>query len=226
MNKIIKNITILYLEDNAITREYTTKSLQLISNNVVSVATVQEALNLYEKNDIDIIISDIDIAGQSGIGFIKNIRANNKCIPIILLTAHSNKEFLFEAIKLNLIEYLVKPINFELLYNVIKLSVEQLISNGALEIEFISGIKYNLKHKLLFNKEKTEKLTASELKLLKLFLDNKNSIVSSDEILYTIWEDTFASEGTLKSLINKLRNKIGKESIKNYSKLGYQLVLK
>ncbi len=226
MNKIIRNITILYLEDNVLTREYTTKSLQLISHNVVSVATVEEALNMYEKSDIDIIISDIDIAGQCGIDFIKNIRAQNKYIPIILLTAHSNKEFLFEAIKLNLIEYLVKPINFESLHKVIKLSVEQLISNGALEIEFISGIKYNLKNKLLFNKDKTETLTATELKLLKLLLSNKDSIVSSDEILYTIWEDTFASEGALKSLINKLRNKIGKESIKNHSKLGYQLVLK
>ena len=226
MIKIIKNLTILYVEDDNVTREYITKSLHLMCDNVIATDTVEKAKIIYYNQDINILISDISIGQNSGIEFIKEIRKNNKQIPIILLSAHSDKNFLFEAIKLNLIDYLVKPINYETLKNSLKSSVQYLIDNGYLEVEFINGIKYSLQQKVAFKDKNIIQFTATELKLLTLFLNNKNNILSSDEIIYHVWENDFATTGALKSLINKVRKKIGKESIKNHSKLGYQLVLK
>jgi DNA-binding response OmpR family regulator len=226
MNKIIKNLTILYIEDDSVTREFITKSLQLMCDNVISTDTIEEAQIIYKNNLVDILISDINVGKKSGINFIKDIRNNNKQIPIILLSAHSNKNFLFEAIKLNLIDYLVKPINYESLHNSIKASVKYLIDNGHLEVEFVSGIRYSIKQKIAYKENIILQFTATELKILTFFLNNKSSILSSDEIIYHVWEDDFATIGALKSLINKLRKKIGKDSIKNHSKLGYQLVLK
>ncbi len=226
MNNIMKNLNILYVEDDNTTREFITKTLKLMSDNVISVSSIGDAKSIYDNNYIDILVSDINVDGDCGINFVKDIREKNKYIPIILLSAHSNKEFLFEAIKLNLIDYIVKPISYEILNKAIKSSLNQIMDNGSLEIEFISGIKYNIKQKIAAKDNETIKFTVTELKLLEFLLKNKDNMINSDEIKYYVWEDDFASDGALKSLINKVRNKIGKESIKNQSGLGYKLVLK
>lgn len=225
-NDTLKQLKILYIEDEDGVREYFTKTLNLLSKEVVSVSNTEDAQQIYDTNDIDIIISDINLKGSSGIDFVKNIRQTDTLTPIILLTAHSEKSFLFEAIKLNLIDYLVKPVDFNLLNDTLKKAVKNLVQNGKLEITFISGIKYNPKQNYLYDGDNNEvKLTLSENKLLNLLLKNKERTVSAEEIKYFIWEDTFATDGALKSLINKLRSKIGKESIKNLSSIGYQLIL-
>jgi len=226
MNNIIKNLNILYVEDDNTTREFITKTLKLMSDNVISVSSISDAKSIYDNNYIDILVSDINVDGDCGISFVKDIREKNKYIPIILLSAHSNKEFLFEAIKLNLIDYIVKPISYEILNKAIKSSINQIMDNGSLEIEFISGIKYNIKQKIAVKDNEVVKFTVTELKLLEFLLKNKDNMINSDEIKYYVWEDDFASDGALKSLINKVRNKIGKESIKNQSGLGYKVVLK
>ncbi len=223
----LKQLRILYIEDEDGVREYFTKTLNLLSKEVISVSNVEDAKDIYSSQNVDIIISDINLKGVSGIEFVKELRQTDTITPVILLTAHSEKSFLFEAIKLNLIDYLVKPVDFNLLNETLKKAVKSLVQNGKLEITFISGIKYNLKQNLLYDEDNKEiKLTSSEKKLLKLLLQNKERTISSEEIKYHIWEDNFATDGALKSLINKLRSKIGKESIKNHSSIGYQLILR
>ena len=80
-----------------------------------AVESADLALEIYNNNRIDIILSDINLPGMSGLEFTKIIREENRLIPIILLTAHTNTELLLEATRLRLIDYLTKPIDFEML---------------------------------------------------------------------------------------------------------------
>ena len=74
------------------------------------------------------------------------------------------------------------------------------------------------------NKEEEIHLTSKELDLLNFLIKNNNRVCSADELKFSIWENSLeASDSALKNLLNKLRKKIGKESIINNSSIGYKL---
>jgi two-component system, OmpR family, response regulator VanR len=81
-------------------------------------------------------------------------------------------------------------------------------------------------HKKLIDLNTKEEitLTSKELELLSFLIKNSNRIVSTDELKSNLWEDYFeATDSALKNLLNKVRKKIGKESIINISGVGYRL---
>lgn len=226
LNKILKNLNILYIEDEKNIRINVKKTLNLFSENVFDVENVTDAKKILNDNRVDIIISDINLPDVSGLEFIKEFRLLDKTIPIILLSAYTNKEYLLEATKLKLVDYLTKPIDFKSLNNALLKSVEEILDNSRYIISFQNNIQYNVLHrKLINNNDSTEiSLTLKELDLLDYLIKNLNRVCSSDELKLAIWEDSLeATDSALKNLLNKLRKKIGKESINNISGVGYRL---
>ncbi|MEZ4692621.1 MAG: response regulator transcription factor [Aliarcobacter sp.] len=172
------------------------------------------------------MIRRINLPDKSGIDFIKEIRLIDKKIPIIILSAYTDKKFLLEATKLKLIDYLTKPIDFKSLNQALNKCVDEILDNSRYIISFKNNINYNVLHKKLIDTEKEEELslTSKELTLLDFLIKNSNRIVSSEELKSYLWEDEYeATDSALKNLLNKLRKKVGKDSIINTSGVGYRL---
>jgi two-component system, OmpR family, response regulator VanR len=225
-SKILKNLNILYIEDEKNIRLNIKKTLELFCENVFDAESVLNAKEILTNQRIDIIISDINLPDKSGIDFVKEIRISDKTIPIILLSAYTDKEFLLEATKLKLVDYLTKPINFKDLNNALQKCVEEILDNSRYIITFKNNIQYNVSHNCLIDDNKKEEihLTNKELDLLNLLIKNNNRVCSADELKSAIWDDYLeATDSALKNLLNKLRKKIGKESIINISGVGYKL---
>ena len=225
-NKILKNLNILYIEDEKNIRLNIKKTLELFCENVFDAENILNAKEILTKQRIDIIISDINLPDMSGIDFVKEIRIRDKTIPIILLSAYTEKEFLLEATKLKLVDYLTKPINFKDLNNALQKCVEEILDNSRYIITFKNNIQYNVSHNCLIdNNEKEEiRLTNKELDLLNFLIKNNNRVCSAGELKSAIWDDYLeATDSALKNLLNKVRKKIGKESIINISGVGYKL---
>ena len=225
-NKILKNLNILYIEDEKNIRLNIKKTLELFCENVFDAENILNAKEILTKQRIDIIISDINLPDMSGIDFVKEIRIKDKTIPIILLSAYTDKEFLLEATKLKLVDYLTKPINFKDLNNALQKCVEEILDNSRYIITFKNNIQYNVSHNCLIdNNEKEEiRLTNKELDLLNFLIKNNNRVCSAEELKSAIWDDYLeATDSALKNLLNKIRKKIGKESIINISGVGYKL---
>jgi two-component system, OmpR family, response regulator VanR len=225
-NKILKNLNILYIEDEKNIRLNIKKTLELFCENVFDSENISNAKEILSKHRIDIIISDINLPDMNGINFVKEIRITDKTIPIILLSAYTDKEFLLEATKLKLIDYLTKPINFKSLSNALQNCVEEILDNSRYVITFKNNIQYNVLQRKLFHlTNKIElSLTSKELDLLDFLIKNTNRVCSSDELKSTVWDDfSETTDSALKNLLNKLRKKIGKESIINISGVGYRL---
>ena len=225
-NKILKNLNILYIEDEKNIRLNIKKTLELFCENVFDAENILNAKEILTKQRIDIIISDINLPDMSGIDFVKEIRIKDKTIPIILLSAYTDKEFLLEATKLKLVDYLTKPINFKDLNNALQKCVEEILDNSRYIITFKNNIQYNVSHNCLIdNNEKEEiRLTNKELDLLNFLIKNNNRVCSAEELKSAIWDDYLeATDSALKNLLNKVRKKIGKESIINISGVGYKL---
>lgn len=225
-SKILKNLNILYIEDEKNIRINIKKTLELFCENVFDAENILDAKKILTTNRIDIIISDINLPDMSGIDFVKEIRLSDKTIPIVLLSAYTDKEFLLEATKLKLVDYLTKPIDFKNLNNALQKCVEEILYNSRYIITFKNNIQYNVSHHCLIDDTKKEEihLTSKELDLLNFLIKNNNRVCSSDELKSAIWDDYLeATDSALKNLLNKLRKKIGKESIVNISGVGYKL---
>ena len=198
----------------------------LFSDNIFDAEDIVSAKKILLEKRIDIILSDINLPDKSGIDFIKEIRQIDKKIPIIILSAYTDKNFLLEATKLKLIDYLTKPIDFKSLHQALNKCVDEILDNSRYIISFKNNINYNVLHKKLLDTTKNEELslTSKELTLLDFLIKNSNRIVSSEELKSYLWEDEYeATDSALKNLLNKLRKKIGKDSIINTSGVGYRL---
>ncbi|NVJ54335.1 MAG: response regulator transcription factor [Campylobacteraceae bacterium] len=227
--KIIKeHLNILYIEDEKNIREKLKEALGLIVSNVYDCEDTLQAKEILEKYRIDIIISDINLKKENALTFIKNLRENYLNMPIILLSAYTEKNYLLEATKLKLVDYLVKPIDFKILNNAIDKATQELIDYGNYIVDFENNTSYNILHKKLLSKETNTEilLTAKEIELLECFISNSNRVLSHEEIKNKLWVDSYEiTDSALKNLINKLRKKIGKESIKNISGVGFKIEL-
>ena len=115
---ILNNFNVLYLEDDKSLLTHTKDILDDFVLKVFAVNTSKEALEVLEKEKIDVIISDILLENENGIDFLRTIKEEkNLSIPTILTTAHTDTNYLLDAIKLKVENYIVKPINIKELLN-------------------------------------------------------------------------------------------------------------
>lgn len=131
MNKeLLKNIKILYVEDEELLRKTLSSTIKPIMGNILIAKNGQEALEIYKKNQnvIDIIISDINMPIMNGIELLKEIRNIDKNIPFIITTAHTDTSHLLSSIEYNATNYLTKPLDIKQLVNKIILACENKFS--------------------------------------------------------------------------------------------------
>ncbi|WP_151949542.1 EAL domain-containing response regulator [Aliarcobacter butzleri] len=122
---ILKNISILYVEDEKDLREVTHEILKSFTKNQYIAENGQEGLELfkkYEKN-IDLIVTDINMPILNGLEMAKEIKNINPNIPIIITTAFSNKEYLLESIDIGIDKYVLKPIDIAKLLQAMSQSI-------------------------------------------------------------------------------------------------------
>lgn len=122
---ILKNITILYAEDEKDLREVTHQILKGFTKKQYVAKNGQEGLDLFKEheNEIDLIITDVNMPILNGLEMVKEIKKINLNIPIIVATAFSNKEYLLEAIDIGIDKYVLKPIDIAKLLQVMSQSL-------------------------------------------------------------------------------------------------------
>ena len=110
---ILHNFNILYLEDDENLLKHTKDILEDFVNNIYAVKNISEALDILLNKKVDVIISDILLKDENGIDFLKHIKNKNINIPTILTTAHTDTQYLLDAIRLKVENYIIKPINIK-----------------------------------------------------------------------------------------------------------------
>jgi DNA-binding response OmpR family regulator len=224
-NKILSSLNVLYVESNIKFKINLTNALKLKVKNVFDTDNLISALMIYNEMDIDIIITDINVNEvNDGISFIKRIRNSNKNIPIIVISSSTELSQIIRLIKYDLVDYIFKPIPIKTLRIALENSVERILYKGIYVVKFKNNIKYHINQNRLTKEDKIISLTVKEQILLNTLIKNQNYILSKEEIKDLVWENGYdVTDTAFKSLMNRLRVKIGKESIKNSSGNGYIL---
>jgi DNA-binding response OmpR family regulator len=221
------NRTILYVDDNDFIREEAVEYLSLIYQNVLEARNGQEALGMYALSKPDIIVSDIEMPVMNGLEMVKSIRRKDKKIPIIMITAFMNTEYLLEAVELQLVKYILKPITNNKLDIALSLAHEYLEDecNKSI-IQLSSNTYYDTLNRTLTLDNNIIELTHNEMLLFSLLLKKMNMLTTYSEIKNKIWNYEENYRDSLRSLVRSLRYKLGGIVIKNISGMGYRIVIK
>jgi len=225
-----KKIKVLYVEDDAIARENGIEYLENFFDNIYDASNGLEALSLYDKYKPEIIITDIEMPKLNGLEFVQRIREKDDTTQIIITTAYSHKEYLFRAIELKLIKYLVKPINEKEFDQALTLCIDNINNhNNSITSSNIFHLAENTifdsYNKTLVKDNEFVKLRTKELELLALLIRNKNRFVTYVEIENEIWIDGVMTKDALKTVIKNLKSKLPENSISNLSGTGYKIEL-
>lgn len=187
---LLSSFTVLYIEDEIDLLKHTTSIIEDFVKTVYSAQTTKEAFEIIKTKKIDVIISDILIKDENGIEFLRKLKNEFKLeIPAILTTAFTDTDYLLDAIKLKIENYLIKPVNVkELLnslhdvllpriqqkeieqnYNIIK-TISIITDNK--QVEIIKFIIKNLDENSMLNysySDIMEKIDVSKPTIIKLF---------------------------------------------------------
>jgi PAS domain S-box-containing protein len=112
--------TILYIEDDKVSQEITSKVLEKFCTNLIIAEDGLEGFMKFQLNSVDLIITDLAMPKMNGTEFIKMIRDINQEVPIVILSAHITHELLQESINYGIQGYLCKPISQTVLERQIK----------------------------------------------------------------------------------------------------------
>lgn len=113
--KELKTITILYVEDDEIVRTQTHIVMQKLFKKVFVAEDGVEGLKVFKenKNEIDIVVSDINMPNMNGLDMIETINKLNTQIPTIVTTAHTDSKFVISAMEINVDKYMSKPLQIK-----------------------------------------------------------------------------------------------------------------
>jgi DNA-binding response OmpR family regulator len=217
----LKNLSILFADDDEVFSHTTVKTLEMLFAKVYYAKNGYEALALYDKHVVNMIMLDIRMGDISGIEVAKEIRNKDIKIPIFMVSSYMQTDELIASCALRLVGYLVKPFTYQQLENVLHVCLEELKELGMMRIELDETIVYDPFQKAIFNNEVMFRLTNSEMVVLEFLIQHRGHMVSYIELQNVLGNDS--SHTVLKNVILRLRKKIGEKYIQNLSKMGYLL---
>lgn len=206
MNKeVLKDISVLYVEDENDVREFTSKLLSSLLKKVYTAQNGLEGLEIFEENkeNIDLIISDINMPKMNGLEMCENIRKINNEIPLVITSAHNDTSFLKKAIDVGVNTYAMKPIDlYQLIESIIKamepillkkrlvelnLSLESKIEQEISKIKSILDAQDNII--IVTNKEE---ITNVNKKFLNFFnITDFDNFISNKKNIFDFFEEEF-----------------------------------
>lgn len=215
-----KTMKVLYAEDENLIREEVSSILSFFFKEVISSANGNQALAYYEEHKPDILIFDICMPELDGLDLLRKIRLQDKNIPVIMLTAHTENPYLIRAVELNITRYLVKPFSKDSLMEALNECSKTIFKN--LETIYLENkFTFDYKNKTLHHNKILIPLTANELKLIEIMALKPNSIHKFDSLIESIWGWEDISKEALKSLVKGLRKKLPEVLIHNVFGIGY-----
>ncbi len=211
---------LLYVEDDVMLGEATTYALKECYT-VDWVSSAEDADHALATTEYDLVILDVKLPGISGLELLHQLRRGKNSTPILLLTAMDDRSDRVKGLDAGADDYLVKPFDLEELFARIRALLRRSHGRATPVLEH-AGITYDVAAQLVTYQGKTLSLSAKELSLIAVFLENIGKVLSKstlEEKLYG-WNEEIGSN-TIEVYVSSLRHKLGKQVIKTIRGVGY-----
>ena len=222
--------TILIVDDEARMRKLLKDFLIQKNFQILEAEDGEKALQVYKenKNKISLILLDVMMPKLDGWSVLRQIRQEDKAMPIIMLTARSEEQDELFGFELGVDEYVSKPFRPKVLVARVEAMLRR-TNVEKTENKSYDGIVIDNDGRTVTVDGKLIELSFREYELLKYLVDNENIALSRDKILNTVWNyDYYGDSRTIDSHIKKIRHKLGKKGkhIQTIRGIGYKFEIK
>lgn len=230
---------ILLVEDDQNFGDVLKSYLEMHDFDVRLATDGEKGLQTFKEGDFDLTITDVMMPKMDGFTMAKEIREENKIMPIIFLTAKTLKEDVLEGFKIGGDDYITKPFNSEeLLYRVkaiLKRTQKEADPKEDIKEFEIGKYHFNyplreLTHEKSNGKKHLEKLSPKEAHLLRMFCMHKNDVLPRSVALKKIWgEDNYFTARSMDVFVTKLRKYLSDDpdiEIVNIHGNGFRLLVR
>jgi len=217
---------ILIVDDETVIREVMAKAFRNEGYKVFEAADGKEAIEVFEDNDIEIIILDVMMPKMDGWSVCRRIRAESN-VGIIMLTARDDDSDQLLGFELGVDEYVTKPVNLQVLLARVKRMQNRLEEGrgGMMHIISKMGIEINKDAYTVKISGDEIELAPKEYELLVYLIENDGMVLSREQILDTIWGyDYFGDFRVVDTHIKKIRKKLKDKAygIHTVVRVGYK----
>lgn len=218
--------TVLVVEDEAVMRELIGYAFKDIGFKVLEAADGVEALEVFEENDIDIIILDVMMPKMDGWSVCRRIREKSD-VAIIMLTFRDDDSDQLLGFELGVDEYVTKPVNTQVLLARAKRLLKRINGNTSKDQQIFTknGIEVNKGAYTIKVDGREVEFAPKEYELLVYLMENDGMVLSREKILDTVWGyDYFGDYRVVDTHIKKIRKKLGGKSdcIHTVVRVGYK----
>lgn len=209
-------VRILLLEDDLSLINGLSFALQKAGYELDIARTLQEAYGFWREGRYDLLILDVSLPDGSGFEFCKKVRETS-LVSIIFLTASDEETSIIMGLDIGADDYITKPFKLAVLMSRINALLRRSQNFSQIVKELNSnGITLKLLEGRAYKDGVSIELTAGEFKLLRLFMENPNVILSTEQIMGKLWDcdGNFVDGNTLAVYIRRLRAKIEEDTTK------------
>ena len=205
---------ILIVEDNNEIQEIL-RTLLSEEHEVIQAFSGTEGMIRFEQGDIDLILLDIMLPGKNGDQVLKLIRQDSS-VPVIMLTALSDKKLISQYLLDGANDYIVKPFDLDEVFARVTVQLRQNSDKQVAEIEHpdkliqqLKNIQFDADSFEIKNSQETIRLAKKECLILQTLLGHPKKIFTKEELYELVWEDTYLpGDNTLNTHLSNLRKKL------------------
>ena len=205
---------ILIVEDNNEIQEIL-RTLLSEEHEVIQAFSGTEGMIRFEQGGIDLILLDIMLPGKNGDQVLKAIRQDSS-VPVIMLTALSDKKLISQYLLDGANDYIVKPFDLDEVFARVTVQLRQNSDKQPAEIEHpdkliqqLKNIQFDADSFEIKNSQKTIRLAKKECLILQTLLGHPKKIFTKEELYELVWEDTYLpGDNTLNTHLSNLRKKL------------------
>lgn len=214
--------TILLVEDELEIQKRIQIALIEEGYQVLTANNGEEALQLFDKIDFDIVLLDMMLPKKPGEEVLKTIRQNSN-VPIIIISALTDELIQLNAFENQADDYVVKPFSMGILIHKIKALLRR-VNAVTSEVVKVNGLELQVDNYIVTYKQDVLDFTTKEFELLQLLLVNKGKVFSREELLTLIWGyDFYGDARNIDVHIKNIRKKLPFDLIKTVKGIGYRI---
>ena len=234
--KKTRDLTLLFVEDYAPLRNDMAEIFEDLFKTVEVAADGKEGFSVYQafyakhEKNFDIVMTDIQMPLMNGVALSKEIHKVNPDQQIIVLSAHTDSEYLLELINTNISQFLTKPIEHESLMEVLCMVSNKVNENreddpeDLVLIDLGEDYLWDTETSILQKGETVITLTRNEILLMQLLVRKKEQICTNEDILNDFYANNIdISETSIRNMVFKLRKKLPSSAISSIYAMGYKL---
>lgn len=218
---ILKNLSVLLVEDEQNLAHLLRDAIGDQFKQFLLAHDGEEGLKITKQIEPDMVITDITMPKMNGLEMSTAIHEHYPTLPIVILSAYSEKEYLLEAIDIGITKYLIKPFDPDELLEVICTLAHRL--KQSRQITLMPPFHFDTDAQKLFKNGIMVRLSRRENLFIDRLIASPNRFLSSESIKATLWDEEDVSDERLRVFINRLRQKTHPDLVENIVGQGYVL---